>query len=54
MTVEQVTAEVGRALAAERQDLLLVYFRGVDVASHLYWRYLHPEGFGPAPAGEPS
>jgi len=49
---DQVTAELGSALAAERYDLLLVYFRGVDVASHLYWRYFHPEGFTGAPAAD--
>jgi predicted AlkP superfamily phosphohydrolase/phosphomutase len=47
---DRVTAEVGRALAAERYDLLMVYFRGVDLASHLTWRYFHPQGFPPLPA----
>ena len=47
---DRVTAEVGRALAAERYDLLMVYFRGVDLASHLTWRYFRPQGFPPLPA----
>ena len=44
---DRVTAEVSRALAGERYDLLMVYFRGVDVASHLTWRYFHPQRFPP-------
>ena len=50
---DQVTAEVSLRLAAETNDLLLVYFRGVDVASHHYWRHFRPAGFvadaGPRP-----
>jgi len=47
---DRVTAEVARALAAERYDLLMVYFRGVDLASHLTWRYFRPQGFPPLAA----
>lgn len=49
---DRVTAEVGRALAGEGYDLLMVYFRGVDVASHLTWRHFHPAGFPPLPPAE--
>lgn len=45
---DQVTAEVGRELVASGDyDLAMVYFRGVDVASHNFWRYFRPEGFPP-------
>ncbi|MCZ6506869.1 MAG: alkaline phosphatase family protein, partial [Acidobacteria bacterium] len=36
-------------------DLVLVYFRGVDIASHRYWKYYEPERFpevGPAEVEE--
>jgi predicted AlkP superfamily phosphohydrolase/phosphomutase len=47
---DQVTGEVSVALAGERLDLLLVYYRAVDIASHLYWRHFRPpEGAAPAP-----
>jgi predicted AlkP superfamily phosphohydrolase/phosphomutase len=45
---DQVTAEVARELvAAGDLDLAMVYFRGVDVASHNFWRYFRPDGFPP-------
>jgi predicted AlkP superfamily phosphohydrolase/phosphomutase len=45
---DQVTAEVSRELlAAGELDLAMVYFRGVDVASHNFWRYFRPDGFPP-------
>jgi len=47
---DRVTAEIARVLAAERRhDLLMAYFRGVDLASHLTWRYFHPARFPPVP-----
>lgn len=46
---DQVTAEVSSRLAADAYDLLLVYFRGVDVASHHYWRHFRPTGFAEPP-----
>jgi predicted AlkP superfamily phosphohydrolase/phosphomutase len=33
-------------------DLILVYFRTLDVTSHLYWRYWEPERFPPLPPQE--
>jgi predicted AlkP superfamily phosphohydrolase/phosphomutase len=42
---DQVTEQVAAALAREGFDLTLVYFRGVDIASHNYWRYFRPAGF---------
>jgi predicted AlkP superfamily phosphohydrolase/phosphomutase len=47
-----VTAEAGVALASEGYDLTLVYFRGVDVASHLYWRHFRPRGFAAGDSAE--
>lgn len=47
-------AHLARQLATEGYDLLLVYFRGVDIASHNSWRCFRPGDFdedGP-PASE--
>ena len=44
---DQVTAEAAVELAGEGYDLMLVYFRSVDIASHLTWRHFRPAGFGP-------
>ena len=52
---DEVTAEAAVDLADEGYDLMLVYFRSVDIASHLAWRHFRPAGFGPpdpALAGE--
>jgi predicted AlkP superfamily phosphohydrolase/phosphomutase len=38
--------------ARERYDLVLLYFRGVDVVSHGAWKYWRPERFPPIAAAE--
>jgi len=43
---DQVLARTAVALAADRFDLLMVYFRGVDIASHYNWKYVEPQKFG--------
>ncbi len=43
---DQVLARTAVALAADGFDLLLVYFRGVDIACHYNWKYIEPEKFG--------
>jgi predicted AlkP superfamily phosphohydrolase/phosphomutase len=42
---DQVTAFVAKQLLEVPFDLALVYFRGVDIASHRYWKYHQPERF---------
>ncbi len=42
---DQVTALVSTVLAGEGFDLLLTYFRGVDIACHFNWKYFEPEAF---------
>lgn len=42
---DHLMARLAPQLAAEDYDLLLVYLRGVDVASHKTWRYFSPEEF---------
>jgi predicted AlkP superfamily phosphohydrolase/phosphomutase len=39
------TQFVARQLLDVDFDLVLVYFRGVDIASHRYWKYWEPERF---------
>jgi len=53
-TVERdhVTAFAGRQVLDIPLDLALVYFRGVDIASHRYWKYHQPEAFPQATAEE--
>jgi len=44
-TRDRITAHEARRLARRGFDLLLVYFRGVDVASHRYWKEWEPERY---------
>jgi hypothetical protein len=46
---DRIVAHEARRLAGIGFDLLLVYLRGVDIASHRYWKYLEPEGYDVAP-----
>jgi predicted AlkP superfamily phosphohydrolase/phosphomutase len=39
------TQFVARRLLDVEFDLVMVYFRGVDIASHKYWKYHEPERF---------
>jgi len=48
---DELMSEMGRELAPEGFDLMLVYFRAVDVESHAWWRYLEPEKFPPPDSG---
>jgi predicted AlkP superfamily phosphohydrolase/phosphomutase len=38
--------------SGERFDFLALYFEGVDVASHLFWKYRYPEPWLNAPGSE--
>lgn len=49
---DQVTAYSGRQLLDIPLDLAMIYFRGVDIASHRYWKYHQPEGFPDVTAEE--
>jgi len=49
---DHVTQFVGRQLLDLELDLALIYFRGVDIASHRYWKYHQPEGFPEVTAEE--
>ena len=49
---DEVAARCAVDLASKDYDLLLVYFRGVDIMSHRYWKYYRPENFASVPAGE--
>ena len=42
---DQVVAHLARRLVDDGNDLLLAYFRGVDIASHNYWKYYRPESY---------
>jgi predicted AlkP superfamily phosphohydrolase/phosphomutase len=42
---DQVTSFAARQLLEVPFDLALVYFRGVDIASHRFWKYHQPERF---------
>lgn len=42
---DHLTQFVARQLLDADLDLMLVYFRGVDIASHRYWKYWEPERF---------
>lgn len=42
---DRVMDLLARDLAAEGFDLLLVYFRGVDIASHHHWKHYRPGAF---------
>ncbi len=47
-----VMARCAVEMAAADFDLVMLYFRGVDLASHFHWRDFEPEGFPPATAEE--
>lgn len=49
---DQIMAYAARELAAEPFSLFLVYYRGVDIASHQAWKYYEPEKFAPIDAAE--
>ena len=42
-------AIAGRQLVGEGYDLLLIYFRGVDIASHNHWQHYRPDDFPQQP-----
>jgi predicted AlkP superfamily phosphohydrolase/phosphomutase len=42
---DHLTQFAARQLLDAELDLMLVYFRGVDIASHRYWKYWEPEAF---------
>lgn len=42
---DRVIARAAAGLAPQKFDLLLVYFRSPDLASHNYWKHYEPEGF---------
>ncbi len=46
---DRIMAHEAIRLAGIGFDLLLVYFRGVDIASHRYWKYFEPEGYEVTP-----
>lgn len=39
---DEIIAAVARQLVGEDFDLILAYFRGVDVVSHPFWKYFQP------------
>ncbi len=43
---DQVVAYWARQLAGDGYDLILAYFRGVDIASHNHWKHYRPDDFG--------
>lgn len=49
---DQIMAYAARQVADEPFALFLVYFRGVDIASHQAWKYYEPEKFAPIDAAE--
>jgi predicted AlkP superfamily phosphohydrolase/phosphomutase len=42
---DHVLARLATSLAGQDFDLILLYLRGVDIASHYDWKYLEPEHF---------
>ena len=44
-TRDRLMAREARRLVAEDFDLVLVYFRTVDIASHRYWKFYEPDRF---------
>jgi predicted AlkP superfamily phosphohydrolase/phosphomutase len=42
---DRIVAHEACRLAGIGFDLMLVYFRGVDIASHRYWKYFEPAGY---------
>jgi predicted AlkP superfamily phosphohydrolase/phosphomutase len=42
---DRLTAAVAAEVAAADYDLILAYFRSVDVTSHRYWKYFEPDAF---------
>lgn len=49
---DRLVALTARRLAADGFDLVLAYFRSVDIASHNHWRHFRPDRFLPPAAGE--
>lgn len=49
---DEIAARYGVKLAPVGYDLLLVYFRSVDIACHNYWKYYEPDSFPDVPPGE--
>lgn len=49
---DELAWRLGARLAAERYELLLVYFRAVDIVSHNRWRFFEPTAFPPLDAAE--
>jgi predicted AlkP superfamily phosphohydrolase/phosphomutase len=49
---DRIMAHEARRLSALGFDLLLVYMRAVDIASHRYWKYLEPEKYPKIPDAE--
>lgn len=45
-------AVAARALASEKQDLLMAYFRSPDIVSHIYWKYFDSKRFQAIPPEE--
>ena len=42
---DRIMAHEARHLVGLGFDLFLVYLRTVDIASHRYWKFLHPDGY---------
>lgn len=49
---DRLCAEMAIALAPRRYDLLMVYLRSTDLASHTHWKYWQPDRFPPVPEAE--
>jgi len=43
---DQVMAWTAQELCRDGFDLLLVYFRGIDITCHFDWKYFEPDAFG--------
>jgi predicted AlkP superfamily phosphohydrolase/phosphomutase len=52
-TQDRVTTEFARRAVSEGYDLVLAYYRSVDLASHDHWRAFEPAAFGDPPSGRP-
>lgn len=43
---DEAVAQVGHSfLEADTFDVVLLYFRGLDICEHFFWKYFHPEAF---------
>ncbi|MCH9646873.1 MAG: alkaline phosphatase family protein [Deltaproteobacteria bacterium] len=42
---DQLIAQIARQVVTEDYDLILAYLRGIDIASHRFWKYFEPERF---------